>query len=102
VRRREARGNYLFVKGDHYRDQFRQVVEHFAIEPAGSFLTRCLECNVLLVEIGKSAVRDKVPPYVYRTQSDFRACPGCNRLYWKGTHRDKMAGEVEEILKLRR
>jgi len=102
VRRREARANHFFVKGDHFRDQFRQVVEHFAIKPSGNFLTRCLECNALLAEIGKNAVRDKVPQYVYATQSDFRVCPACDRLYWKGTHRDKMAREVEEILKLRR
>jgi hypothetical protein len=54
----------------------------------------------LLAEIGKCDVRDKVPPYIYSTQSDFHLCPGCNRLYWKGTHRDKIAKEVEEILSL--
>ena len=101
VRRRGARDNHFFVAGDHFRDQLRQVVERFAIDPAGRFLTRCLECNALLAEIGKNNVRDRVPPYVYETREQFRACPSCGRLYWQGTHREKMAGEVAEILKPR-
>jgi hypothetical protein len=101
VRCRMARANHFFVVGDHFRDQLRQVVENFAIDPAGRFLTRCLECNALLTEIGKDNVRDLVPPYVYATQEMFRACPLCGRLYWQGTHREKMAREVEDILKLR-
>jgi uncharacterized protein with PIN domain len=55
----------------------------------------------LLAEIGKNNVRDRVPPYVYATQELFHDCPSCGRLYWKGTHRDKMAREVEVMLKLR-
>lgn len=98
VRRRGARGNHFLVSGDHFRDQLRQVVERFAIDPAGRFLTRCLECNDLLAEIGKDNVRDRVPPYVYATQEVFRSCPLCGRLYWQGTHREKMALEVENIL----
>jgi uncharacterized protein with PIN domain len=101
VRRRGARANHFFVAGDHFRDQLRQVVERFAIDPAGRFLTRCLECNAPLAEIVKNNVRDRVPPYVYATQEQFRACLSCGRLYWQGTHREKMAREVEDILKLR-
>ena len=101
VRRRGARNNHFFVVGDHFRDQFRQVVVHFAIDPTDRFLTRCLECNSLLAEIGKSAVRNMVPPYVYTTQDIFRSCPSCGRLYWQGTHRQRMARAVEDILRPR-
>lgn len=101
VRRRGARANHFFVAGDHFRDQLRQVVERFAIDPAGRFLNRCLERNALLAEIGKSNVRDRVPPYVYAKRELFRACPSCGRVYWQGTHREKMAREVEDILERR-
>ncbi len=37
VRRRGARDNHFFVAGDHFRDQLRQVVERFGIDPAGAF-----------------------------------------------------------------
>jgi uncharacterized protein with PIN domain len=99
VRRREARSNHFFVEGDDFRSQLRQVVERFAIDPSDRFLTRCLECNALLAEIGKSAVRERVPAYIYETQAEFRSCPICSRIFWQGTHRHGMAMEIERLLK---
>jgi uncharacterized protein len=48
--------------------------------------TRCPECNGLLADLVHEAARDLVPPYVWQTQSSFRRCPECGRVYWKGTH----------------
>jgi uncharacterized protein len=99
VRRRGARNNHFLVQGDHFRNQLRQVVKHFHIEPSAGFLSRCLECNALLTEIDREEVRDRVPAYVYESQAEFRACPRCSGIYWAGTHRERMAAEIEEILR---
>ncbi len=96
--RRGARDNHFFVTGDHFRDQLRLVVEHFAIDPVEHFLTRCLECNDILLEADRTAMHGRVPPYVYATQAAFRVCPSCGRIYWQGTHRERMLKEVAEIL----
>jgi len=99
VRRRGARGNHFFVRGDDYREQVRQVVAAFAIDPAARFLTRCLECNLLLHAVEGVRVAGRVPPYVLATQEAFRECPGCGRLYWRGTHRTRMEEELRGILR---
>jgi uncharacterized protein with PIN domain len=99
VRRRRARDNHFFVEGDDFRSQLRQVVERFAIDPYARFLTRCLACNSLLAEIGKGDVRERVPPYIYETEAEFRVCPVCRRIYWQGTHRQGMAREIAQLLK---
>jgi len=99
VRRRGARSNHFFVEGDDFRNQLRQVVERFAIDPSARSLTRCLECNALLAEIGKSNVREKVPSYIYETQAEFRVCPICSRIYWRGTHWQGIVREMAELLK---
>ncbi|HEX9022616.1 MAG TPA: Mut7-C RNAse domain-containing protein [Geobacteraceae bacterium] len=98
TRRRKARENHFFVTGDHFRDQLRQVVEHFAIDPGGRFLTRCLRCNAVLEEMEREAAAGRVPPYVHATQREFRICPSCGRIYWQGTHRERMVKETEEML----
>lgn len=99
VRRRWARENHFLVEGDDFRSQLRQVVERFAIDPNASFLTRCLACNALIEEIGKGSVRERVPTYIYETHEGFRVCPICNRIYWQGTHRQGMAGEIAQLLR---
>jgi len=99
VRRRKARANSFFVGGDHFRDQVRQVVRAFDIEPFSRFLTRCLECNAPLEEIARERAAGIVPPYVLATCEAFRGCASCGRIYWGGTHRERMRKELGEILK---
>ena len=98
TRRRKARGIHFFVRGDGYRDQLRQVVGHFSIDPFARILTRCLRCNEPLKGIDRAEARDKVPPFVYETQREFRVCGGCGRIYWRGTHRFEAIRMAREIL----
>ncbi len=98
VRRRRARENHFFVRGDDYRDQVRQVAAAFALDPLAHFLSRCLECNTLLVDVAREEVAARVPPYVFATQDAFQGCPACGRLYWRGTHRTRMAEELKRIV----
>jgi hypothetical protein len=100
IRRRKVRDNHFFVRGDGYRDQLRQVAERFSIEPSGRTLTRCLRCNETLGAIDRSAVRDRVPPYVFETQPNFWTCNRCGRVYWRGTHHDKSLAEIRKIFRL--
>jgi uncharacterized protein with PIN domain len=48
--------------------------------------TRCAECNGPLVELSHADAQDLVPPYVWHTQTVFRRCSCCGRVYWRGTH----------------
>jgi len=97
IRRRKVRDNHFFVRVDGFQDQLRQVAERFSIVPFGRIMTRCLRCNETLMVIDRSEVRDRVPPYVFETQRDFRTCGRCGRVYWRGTHRDKALTQVIEI-----
>jgi uncharacterized protein with PIN domain len=98
IRRREVRGNHFLVHGDSYRDQLRQVVTHFAIDPEGDLFTRCVRCNESLTEVDKDQVAGKVPSYVYGTQESFGGCVRCGRIYWKATHWKEMERHRKEML----
>lgn len=98
IQRRKARSNHFFVQGDGYKDQLRQVVKEFSIDPMSHLLTRCLLCNEPLLDIDKPLVKNSVPPYVYETQDAFKTCPSCGRFYWGATHREEMVEQLKEIL----
>jgi hypothetical protein len=55
---------------------------------------RCPVCNGQLQAVEKKSVRERVPPYVYATQDAFRVCAGCGRIYWRGTHWERMREKV--------
>lgn len=89
----------LLIKDDDAKTQLRQVVETMKLNRRRQF-TRCLECNEPLVPRSKDDVRDLVPPYVFQTQSQYVQCPVCNRIYWRGTHWQRMNYELEMFMEV--
>jgi uncharacterized protein with PIN domain len=96
--RRLAR-NHLLIRSEVVAEQIRQVLEDLQIQPdLERLLGRCLRCNVPLKEIDPEAAGARVPPWVARTQREFRACPNCGRVYWKGTHVPRMLKRLEGMV----
>jgi uncharacterized protein with PIN domain len=89
--------SFVFIGADHFRDQLRQVVETCQLDPTRFLFTRCSECNVLLDVIEKEKIHARVPAYVWETQSEFRQCPECHRLYWGATHKEHVQAELRRM-----
>jgi uncharacterized protein with PIN domain len=83
----------LLIDSSKDQEQIRQVIAAFDLKEFDVF-SRCLECNTPLESIPKEAVFERVPPFVYQTQERFAACPSCSRVYWQGTHVDKMRKHI--------
>lgn len=93
--RRLAR-NHLLIRSGVVDEQVRQVLEEFGLRPDPSrLLGRCLRCNESLETLDAELARARVPPWVARTQTEFRACPACGRIYWRGTHVERMVRRLE-------
>lgn len=82
----------LLVEEDDLEGQLRQVLSLFPPPGPGS---RCIVCNVPLEEAAKSAVQDLVPPYVREHYDRFWVCPSCRRIYWQGTHWERMQQKLQ-------
>jgi uncharacterized protein with PIN domain len=97
--RRRALSNCLLIKGNSLGDQLREVLQ-FTGEPVQSELvfSRCLVCNLPLESVKRAEVQYRVPPYVYLTQKVFRRCRSCRRVYWQGTHKDRMMERLSVLL----
>jgi uncharacterized protein with PIN domain len=76
---------YLHIKDVKLKNQLEQVKSELglSLEPN---LIRCIECNRKLVKVKKEDIKNKVPPYVYKTQENFLYCKKCDKYYWRGTH----------------
>ncbi|MFH1651068.1 MAG: Mut7-C RNAse domain-containing protein [Chloroflexota bacterium] len=87
----------VMVTSDDHREQMRQVVSALGLDCREGLLTVCLECNEPLQERTREEVREQVPPYVWQTQQQYRECPRCHRIYWRGTHWQNMMRELERF-----
>jgi len=79
----------ILIRDDDVIQQLRQVFSELGLELKEA-LTRCIECNSELVARVPATVVERVPPYVRSTQSRYSACPDCGRIYWAGTHWQRM------------
>jgi uncharacterized protein with PIN domain len=87
----------MLIESDQLDEQLIQVGERLGPPPRSSG-PRCPVCNVELAEASAESVARCVPPYVQRTQSSFSSCTSCGRVYWQGTHWQRMR---EFVLRLR-
>jgi uncharacterized protein with PIN domain len=85
----------LFIESDHYDKQLRQVIDRLGWPTRTGH--RCLRCNLLLEAADKAELRDRVPEFVWLRHDKFARCPGCLRIYWEGTHFQRMT-EVVHLL----
>lgn len=81
----------ILVHSNDPREQLREISGHIRpyINP-DDLMTRCIECNVRLVEARKEDIEPLVPEYIYHHQASFRTCPSCRRVYWEGSHAEEM------------
>jgi uncharacterized protein with PIN domain len=80
-------------------EQMRQLLGALDLLAGARPFTLCLECNVPLVERRPEEIKERVPPYVFRTQTQYMECPKCRRVYWRGTHWEAMKSKLEEMEK---
>jgi uncharacterized protein with PIN domain len=87
----------LLINSDVPVSQIRQVMETLKLDYPHKPFTLCLECNQRLMGRSKDQVKDRVPPYVFKTQNQYMECPTCHRLYWRGTHWEAMTRKLSEL-----
>ena len=88
----------ILITDDRPEVQIRQVISTLNLDPQFKPFTICLECNRLLKEISREQVKDRVPEHVFRTQSQYMECPGCHRVYWRGTHWRVMTDKLNDFV----
>ncbi len=70
--------------------QLKTVINRFDLKKNIDPFSRCLRCNEILRNIPKNKIQGKVPPFVYKHYDNFKTCPTCGRIYWRGSHWDNM------------
>ena len=96
LKRREVTHGY-FIRSDSVEKQTEEVVNRFDLQKSIKEFTRCLECNSELSKIEKVKIIQRLPPKVAASQNEFFICPECQKLFWRGTHHQKMLSLVQKI-----
>jgi len=88
----------FLVRSERYREQLREVVDHFQLDTSSRLFTRCTICNVEIVSVEKESIKTQLPEKSAMNFDRFYQCPHCNRIYWEGTHTENTRKRLKEIL----
>ena len=58
---------------------------------------RCMSCGGELRQESKESLGDRIPPKTYRWLDEYFVCTRCGKLFWKGTHWQKIKSELEKV-----
>lgn len=88
-----------FVRAQIPIQQAREIALRFDLKEQLAPFSRCLECNTQLEPVRKEAVAEQVPPKVFELFSTFFRCPGCQKIYWEGSHHAHMSNFIRDLTK---
>ena len=97
--RHRQREDLLVLAANDPEDQVAEVFRVLKLSRRDlAPLSRCGECNDLLVPVPREEALGLVPDHVYHTQANFFQCPSCRRLYWPGSHLARIIARIQEAL----
>jgi uncharacterized protein with PIN domain/sulfur carrier protein ThiS len=83
-------GRGAYVRELKPEAQLREVANRFRLAERARPFTRCLACNGPLEPVEKSRIADRLPQRVSEIHDSFTRCPACDRVYWRGSHYERM------------
>lgn len=97
LKRAEVTHGYC-VRDSNPREQLLEVLRRFDLFDAVSPFRRCIRCNGSLEPVSKEAISHRLPPKTRQYYDEFRICQGCDQVYWKGSHYQRMQQFIESVL----
>jgi len=88
-------------------DQTLEVLNRLYLWDGLRPFSRCLACGGRLVDVPAEgsaldeALRLRSRPWFVPGDKEYRMCSQCRKVYWKGSHYDKLGSLIENLLKAR-
>jgi uncharacterized protein with PIN domain len=78
--------------------QLQEVAARYALAGRARPFTLCLHCNLPLAPADPAAVAQRVPEKIRLLHAAFTHCAGCDRLYWPGSHYERMRAALNILI----
>ena len=95
-RRDVLRGAY--VRALKPEMQLEEIARRYPLAGHMKPFALCLHCNLPLQPADPRAVAERVPERIREQYGEFMHCPGCERVYWEGSHWDRMRSVLARAL----
>ncbi len=87
-------GSYVWATDPHR--QLGEVVRRFHLAGRIAPFTRCMHCNGLIEPVEKDDIAHRLLPWTRDHYDKYSTCTTCERIYWQGSHYQRLNEIVEE------
>lgn len=89
--------NCLVVTNEDAFIQLQQVILHFDLKDQVRPFSRCIVCNGTLEPVSKERIVHLLKRNTAEYFNEFWQCTDCRRIYWKGSHFERMLKTIQTI-----
>lgn len=87
-----------WVRSSNPREQAGEVVRRFDLVSRIRPFERCMLCNTRLEPVAKDDIVDRLPRRTAEGCDEFFRCGCCGKIYWKGSHYERMKNSVQALV----
>lgn len=106
LRQTSGRTSSVFISADKLSGQVREVLisacKDFSAALPLRKTSRCASCNGDLQSIGRDDLPPEVPGHVRVSHSSFQQCASCRKVYWDGSHTERIEETIRGFEKMMR
>jgi uncharacterized protein with PIN domain len=78
--------------------QVVEVIRRFDLTGQVKPFNRCICCNGVIRPVEKTEILQELPKKVAEDFKEFYQCRGCGKVYWQGSHYERMRKKIEAII----
>jgi uncharacterized protein with PIN domain len=86
-----------WIRSTFPKPQLAEVLKRFDLFQNIEPFRICMHCNGIIKPINKKEVEHRLQADTLRYYTKFYTCSNCNKIYWKGSHHNRMMRFVKEI-----
>lgn len=87
-----------WIRSQDPAGQLGEVIARFDLKRKITLFSRCSICNCILSTVPKTDIEDRLLPATALFYDEFKICTGCKKIYWQGSHSDRLTELIGKIV----
>jgi len=87
-----------WIRAIEVNNQIKEVISRFDLYTQMKPFGRCTVCNSQIKPVSKDSLKGLLPEKTQNHFDEFWQCDRCKKIYWKGSHYQKMLKQVRSMI----
>ena len=89
--------SFFWIESENADQQMLQVLNDLGLKKRLFPFSRCLICNGILIKQKKETIAALLEENTRQYYDDFWQCSSCGKIYWKGSHYERMQKMLKQL-----